>query len=53
MIKPTVHQNQTFTTNFIDLDENMSVDELTTIKRTRNVLSVRNGPTQNIKKETQ
>jgi hypothetical protein len=37
--KPTVHQNQTFTTNFIDLDENMSVDEPTIIKRTRNVLS--------------
>jgi hypothetical protein len=35
----TVHQNQTFTTNFIDLDENMSVDEPTIIKRTRNVLS--------------
>jgi hypothetical protein len=39
MTKPTIHQNQTFTTNFIDLDENMSVDKSTIVKRTRNVLS--------------
>jgi stress-induced morphogen len=37
--KATVHQHQTFPTNFIDLDEIMSIDEPTIIKRTRNVLS--------------
>jgi outer membrane PBP1 activator LpoA protein len=37
--KPTVHQNKTFTTYFIDIDGNISVDEPTIIKRTRNVLS--------------
>jgi hypothetical protein len=36
--KATVHQHQTFPTNFIDLDEIMSLDEPTIIKRTRNVL---------------
>jgi hypothetical protein len=37
--KATVHQHQTFETNFTDLDEIMSVDEPTIIKRIRNVLS--------------
>jgi hypothetical protein len=37
--KATVHQHQTFPTNFIDLDEIMSIDEPTIIKRTKNVLS--------------
>jgi hypothetical protein len=37
--KATVHRHQTFTTNFTDLDEIMSVDEPTIVKITRNVLS--------------
>jgi hypothetical protein len=39
MSKKTSQQEQTHPTDFTYLDENMSVDEITIIKRTRNVLS--------------
>jgi hypothetical protein len=42
----TNRPSKTFTTNFIDIDENISLDE-----RSKRFLIVRNGPTQNKKRK--